>query len=366
VNAFKPKGRKVRAVKVLTSSGWKKRTTGTKDPTTARKMQRMVDELRDARAFDVLDAIGAKSLSVPATWDLYRVGGVAAIRTRLADVDLLTKRAGWLAEVRSHASEDTAQHYAHYLSTFAAGGIMPRSVVTAERLRGFLAGLQRSSGTRRKYHAGLSSFFAYCVAVGTLERNPLADVKPPAPGKPRDRHLSARDAKRLADAQPSPYRELSALLAGSGIEVGVALALRVRDVDVAHREIRARGTKTHNRDRIARVAEWAWEYVQRAIGGKTPDAHVFGTIADRWAAQDQHTAACKALGITDYTMRDARHTWAVRMARAGTPIEQISKQLGHKDAAMALKVYGVYTPTQRERDHWEQIATAKDHAEAGQ
>lgn len=177
-----------------------------------------------------------------------------------------------------------------------------------------------------------------------------------------NRHLSAQEARELADTQPSPYRELSALLAGTGIEVSVALSLRVRDVDVTHKEIRARGTKTHNRDRICRVAEWAWSDVLRAIAGKLPEALVFDSIPHRWATQEQHDLACKSMKVVDYTMRDARHSWAVRMARAGVPIEQISKQLGHKDAVMALKVYGVYAPTQAERDHWEQVATARDRA----
>lgn len=363
MNAFRQKGRTVRSVKVFTSTGWKKRTTGTRDATTAKKMQQMVDALREQRQFGVLDAIGARTLTVPAAWDLWKVGGLPAILARLSDVDLLTKRDGWLAEVKTHASDDTAAHYDHYLdSLVGAGTTLPRSLVTVERLKTWLAGLSLKTGTKRKYHAGVSSFLSYCVSVGALERNPLRDVKAPPAGKARDRHLSAKEASALADAQPSPYRELSALLAGTGIEVSVALRLRVRDVDKANREVRARGTKTHNRDRVCRVAEWAWPSVLRAIAGKMPDALLFSDIPHRWAAQEQHDAACKAREIEDYTMRDARHTWAVRMAQAGVPIEQISKQLGHKDAVMALKVYGVYVPSQRERDHWEQIATAKDLA----
>lgn len=89
---------------------------------------------------------------------------------------------------------------------------------------------------------------------------------------------------------------------------------------------------------------------------------MFESIPNRWAAQQQHDIACKLRNVADYTMRDARDSWAVRMARAGVPIEQISKQLGHKDAVMALKVYGVYAPTHEERDHWEQVATERDLA----
>jgi site-specific recombinase XerD len=50
-------------------------------------------------------------------------------------------------------------------------------------------------------------------------------------------------------------RALFALLHGTGAEVSVALRLTRADVDPAVKEIRAAGTKTHTRDRMARVAD---------------------------------------------------------------------------------------------------------------
>lgn len=372
MSAFLPKGRSIYECMVPTSSGWVKCSTKTRDKNTARKIDRMVKELGPTglRALDLLDKVRDGALSLPTLWDLWvrNERDLVAIRERLDDTDLLVKRTPWLEEVKTHASRDTAEHYAHYLKSFVefAGldGSLPRTHVRVETVKAWLASLTVRSGTKRKYHAGISSFLGFCVSVGALQRNPMRDVKAPPAGKARDRHLAAEEAARLAHAQPSPYRELSALLAGTGIEVSVALALRVRDVDTKHQEIRARGTKSHNRDRIAKVATWAWPSVAKAIANKLPDALIFDTIPNRWEAQQHHSAACSALGITGYTMRDARHSWAVRMARAGVPIEQISKQLGHKDAVMALRVYAVYAPTQAERAHWEEVATARDAAHA--
>lgn len=81
---------------------------------------------------------------------------------------------------------------------------------------------------------------------------------------------------------------------------------------------------------------------------------------------DQHRRICKLLGLGDYQLRDSRHSWAVRAAKAGTPAEIIARQLGHVDATMVLKVYGRFMPSQHDRDRWEQIATLQDAQEAAE
>lgn len=138
---------------------------------------------------------------------------------------------------------------------------------------------------------------------------------PPA-SDPRVNYLETDEARRLADAQPEPYRTLSALLAGTGMDVNTALELRRRDVDVETREIRARGTKTYTRDRVIRVAEWAWPYLAQRLTAKLPDARLLDGIPDRWVAR--------------------------------------------KDAVLVHRVYGRFSPKQEERDKWERIAAERD------
>ncbi|MEO7503534.1 MAG: hypothetical protein ABIW94_12930, partial [Gemmatimonadaceae bacterium] len=92
---------------------------------------------------------------------------------------------------------------------------------------------------------------------------------------------------------------------------------------------------------------------------------------DRWHAGDEHTAAIvgteDAPGLSKdfpiyrgYTMRDQRHTYAVRAIRAGTPAELVARQLGHANAVLVHKVYGRFSPSQEERSKWELIAAAQD------
>ena len=96
-----------------------------------------------------------------------------------------------------------------------------------------------------------------------------------------------------------------------------------------------------------RVAEWAWAYVEEHCRDSRPNDLLFSGI-DRWTASDAHRQACRRLGIEGYQLRDQRHSYAVRAARAGTPAELISRQLGHANAVLVLKVYGRFMPSQQE------------------
>ena len=99
-----------------------------------------------------------------------------------------------------------------------------------------------------------------------------------------------------ADTQPEPFRTLSLLLHATGIEVSVALALKKRDIDMMRREIRARGTKTKARDRIAKVADWAWPDVEKLVRRLLPNAPIFPDV-NRWTASDKHREGSAALRI---------------------------------------------------------------------
>jgi integrase/recombinase XerD len=189
----------------------------------------------------------------------------------------------------------------------------------------------------------------------------LRSIEAPPANAPRLRYLDVRDMKRLANYQPEPFCALCALLGGTGIEKSVAVKLRRRDVDVSRKAIRAAGTKTHSHDRIVRVAEWAWPYLEERCAALRPNDLLFPSI-DRWQARDAHVDGCTRAEIEDYQLRDQRHSYAVRAARAGTPAELLARQLGHANAVLVLKVYGRFMPSQQDRDTWEKLADLQDRA----
>jgi integrase len=382
MSAFRPKGRRVLTVKVPTRDGaCIVPAVRLSHAPTAKRVQASLLELAAQFAWDVLERVARRELTA-ASVHLMWVGcgrDLPTLRASLEDVDLAPHVVTWhkaLCGPSGGIARDTADHYLSAVRTLIPKDApFARSEFTPARLQQWvdeMAGVE--AGTVRKRGAGMRRFTAHLVRRGVLASDPMRDVKLPPAGAPLCRYLTTAEAKRLADAQPEPYRTFSALLAGSGIEVSTALRLRVRDVDRANREIRAAGTKTHNRDRVVRVAEWAWAYVEPLLKSKHADARLFPEIPNRWAPQEPHEEAVALLvakGFTTlegYTMRDQRHTYAVRAIRAGTPPELVARQLGHKDAVLVHRVYGKFAPTQAERDKWERIAATQDEAaeETGQ
>ena len=79
----------------------------------------------------------------------------------------------------------------------------------------------------------------YLVKAEVLESNPVLAVDAPSAGAPRQRHLDMHDITKLVEAQPEPFRTLSALMHGTGMEVSAALRVKRADVDPLTKKIRA-------------------------------------------------------------------------------------------------------------------------------
>jgi integrase len=123
-------------------------------------------------------------------------------------------------------------------------------------------------------------------------------------------------ARRIVEAQPDlARRALMALLYRTGAEVSVALKLTGADVDPAAKRIRAAGTKTYTRDRMARVADWAWPLFWSYAKGHLPTARLWRESLTRFTVSDWHRETVKALELPAYPLKNARHHWAVRMLR---------------------------------------------------
>ena len=139
-------------------------------------------------------------------------------------------------------------------------------------------------------------------------------------------------------------RALLTLLYRSGLRISEALALRPSDIDLGKHTIRVlhgKGNKATTRgfhpsatDALAR-----WADVRRARGLRGP---LFCTLAGR-AIHHQYVRlmlgrlAAKAGIEKRVHPHGFRHTFAVELEHAGTPVTVISKLLGHSSVAVTSR-----------------------------
>ena len=218
-----------------------------------------------------------------------------------------------------------------------------------------------SPKSRNRYRTGLSSFCAYLTEIDVIEQNPVLLVKAAPERPPRMRYLTRDEAQHLVAALPHPHRALHALLLATGADVGGALLVKYKDVDVVNRTVRVPGSKAHTRDAVRWLTEpWAADeflaYLKAHPG--LPNALVFASLVtvtddvvidraiDRAQDNTLHRlqSACLAIKVSDYSTRDHRHTYAVQALRDGHSYAIVAHQLGHSTTALVHKTYGRFIP----------------------
>lgn len=342
--------------------GYVNRTTGSRSEAVAKGMAAMLLDLgpRNRREWELLEAVRSGKLSLGRLYDAWKVNGLDALKAELRDTNIEPQVEGWLKGTRDRVGPDTIAHYRkHVGSLVKPGKQFLASQMTVAAVLDWQSALTVGPSTKRKYHAALSSFCEYLVTRGILPSNPLRSVRPAPAAKPRTRYLEHPEVLRLVDANPERHRPLSALIHATGMELGVAVNLLRGDIDTENWTIHARGTKNVWRDRIVSVERWAIPYLEEHIRLLTPGARVFPGL-NRWTASDVHRAVCKRIGIENYQLRDARHTYAVRMIRNGAPAGLVATQLGHVDATMVTRVYGRFHPSHNEMAKWHSRAAESD------
>lgn len=411
-------------IRVPTGHGYKPLNTGTSDKKTAQQMEAMIHSLYRGKRRDPELLAWLLDRQLPVEQRLKPLVLLAAFEANALDELRAKRAAAlqgaeapvivnvndyvdaWHKDVKRRSSSDNANRFLRALRSFMPedpeesedSEAPEHSVVTPDRFSHSALldwanslqepmeneGLGLSAETARRYRVGLLNFIDHLVSLDVLSRNPLAKIQPPKKGKSRDRHLSTAHALQLVSAFAALQNEplatfialqgidvcdlqgYNALLMGAGVEVSVALNLLVGDLRLADKEARAPGTKNYNRDRVVRIAEWAMPFVAACAVDRPADERLFATIRDRWIANDAFNHAIAPLVESqprifgDYWMRDGRHTYAVRAIKAGTPPHVVAMQLGHKDATLVNKVYGVYAPSSVERNHWEMAAAKRD------
>ena len=141
-------------------------------------------------------------------------------------------------------------------------------------------------------------------------------------------------------------RALLTLLYRSGLRVSEVLAPRPSDVDMARHSIRLLGTKSGQAQTRGfhpsaddALARWIDTRQALGIGGHW---RLFCTLAGTPLSDDYVRGLLRRLGAKAGISKRAhphglRHTFAVELEHAGTPVTTISKLLGHSSVAVTAR-----------------------------
>lgn len=200
--------------------------------------------------------------------------------------------------------------------------------------------------------------FLHHVTKGKPQPRRAISLKAP---KKLPRILTAAEAQTVLDAcDRLRDRLLFAVLFDSGMRIGEALGLRHEDWAVAERELtvvprindngaRTKSATTRTIPVSAELVRLYGDYMHTEYGDLDSD-YVFVNL---WGSPHGHAMTYAAVydlvrrlrrktGI-DYDPHWYRHTYATRLLRGGTPIEVVSKLLGHACLTTTTDTYGHLT-----------------------
>ena len=138
----------------------------------------------------------------------------------------------WKASTLNAAQSDIRAHLKPYWGEWTVGSVRKRDV------QDWVTKMNLAPRTVETIHGRFLTFMSWCVEEKMIARNPASKVNLPK-GRAREHvFLSREQVTALANTVKEPYRPLIWLLATSGLRVGEAVELRVKDLQLDRGRIR--------------------------------------------------------------------------------------------------------------------------------
>jgi len=275
-------------------------------------------------------------------------------------------------------TEGTRRDYRSYLrkDIAPAFGKLPLPFLTRRAVAQWVNGLEAaglSGKTIKNRHAFLSSALS-AAADPNRDGGPLVPFNvahglrlPRADAKTREPvFLTPMEYQAIYEATPAIAQPLVALLAGTGMRIGEATALQVRDVDLQApdpvvRVVRAwkhtdggepllGPPKSRKGRRSITLPLTTARLCAELMEGRAPEDWLATTArGTAWTAnyfrERYWHPAVKASGITKRpTPHDLRHSHASWLIQVGRPLAEIQLRLGHEDITTTVGTYGHLQP----------------------
>lgn len=205
------------------------------------------------------------------------------------------------------------------------------------------------------------------VEEDRIGRNPAHGVRVAPSARREPRFLTEDEVAAIADEVPDRYRALVWMLALTGLRIGEAAALRVKNVNENHirvvessAEVTGRKVTTAPKSGRSRTVDIPPElrkmlrdHIHSYSNAFDPEALVFpgrdgGQLRQNAFRKRIFQPAAERAGIQPVpTVHDLRHTAASFMARAGYTLLEAAGQLGHGAVTMTQRYSHVF-PQERQ------------------
>jgi len=237
-------------------------------------------------------------------------------------------------------------------------GSVPLARVTHEDAQVWVNGLVASglaAGSVRKIAGVFSGILTTAVKGKRIRVNPAEGLELPRQRLAKRRCLGAAKVEALAEASDE-WGDLVLVLAYTGLRIGEASALKVKNVDMLRKrltidesvtEVNGKlvwsAPKDHQR-RSVPFPEFLVADMTGRIDGKGSDDLLFQTNAGtpvrvRSMRRDWFDLAAKVVGIEGLTPHELRHTAASLAVSAGANVLALQRMLGHEKPSTTLDVY---------------------------
>lgn len=206
-----------------------------------------------------------------------------------------------------------------------------------ENFKVFLKNEKYTSKSISRKVNSIKSFFRFLRSQNFVADNPAAHVSHPKYEVAPPRVLSKLEYRALRDASRDDVRlsSIIELLLQTGMRIGELANLRIEDVDLKKKSILIQPYESRD-SRTVPLSDAAVKAIEGylAVRPKSDDNTLFLTkTGNPFLVRNIRTAVdryFKIAGIENAKVNDLRHTFIIHQLRAGTPINYVSRLVGHK------------------------------------
>ncbi|MEP7738759.1 tyrosine-type recombinase/integrase [Nocardioides sp. 31GB23] len=239
------------------------------------------------------------------------------------------------------------------------GSVRPTTV------QGFVRDLEvegLSAGTVRNIYDVAARVFAAAVDDRIIAHTPCRKIRLPKGGNEEVVPPTVDEVAAIIDVIDDRWVALIVLLAGSGLRIGEARGLEVRDVDLGRRTIRVERQRLQNGEvhalkskasrRTVPIGQVVVEELAAHLSAYATDGPLFvdelGRALPYWRWKRVLAEACREAGV-DVGSHGLRHFAASALIAGGASVKQVQAFLGHASAVITLRTYAHLWPGDEDR-----------------